>query len=66
MPGKSMFIADALYQAAVEGKQDADAEISADFIVHINAMYDGVNATPKKLSQIKIWTGRGQYFIVCG
>ena len=50
-PGKMLFIADTLSRAAVE--QGTDKEMCQDVMVHINTLYENVEATSEMLNKIK-------------
>lgn len=56
-PGRFMHIADALSRAAVERGSSADG-CEGDVTVHVNAMYESVDATSERLEQIKCETRR--------
>lgn len=55
-PGKLLHIADTLSRAAVES--GTDSEISTDVQVHINTLYDNLEASSEKLDQIRMETER--------
>lgn len=55
-PGKEMFIADTLSRAPSEAGSYSD--VSQDVVVHVNMLYDNVEATPEMLSKIKEDTTR--------
>lgn len=50
-PGKLLFIADTLSRSAVTNLSDED--LSNEVIVHVNMLYESVEATPKMLNNIK-------------
>ena len=56
-PGKLMHIADALSRAAVECDTNDD-DMSDDITVHVNLMYENLDATAEKLNRIKTETSK--------
>lgn len=56
-PGRYMHIADALSRAAVERGSSADG-CEGDVTVHVNAMFESVDATSERLQQIKSETSK--------
>nr|XP_034840382.1 uncharacterized protein LOC117996432 [Maniola hyperantus] len=55
-PGKMLFIADTLSRAATE--QGTDEDVCKEVMIHLNTLYDNVEATPEMLNKIREETGK--------
>lgn len=59
-PGKLLFIADTLSRSATE--QGSDEDVSKDVMVHVNTLYENVEATPEMLNRIREESGKDETF----